>query len=578
MALIDLSRSSASKKNVDFADARYQMSDKLKQSETKNIRSTFTLYDNKEYHKTAVQDITAAYELSDKHLPIGEVLNKMVDFVVDLEDGLLDSEKDAIYAWKYSLALLELFDDKSKRQENLIAFDNSLKTSIVNSPTFQRKYPGKYTNRTNFFDQNVKKEMIEDIINTFRDETVPKIHDAAVRQSDRTAEHHNNPTLDRIVDWAVKQYNCHVDSFFQIKEDQDSGLFYSVNTVVVHLKNGYDLSIIGYVGTDHDDKFSISVLDANKIAIKKHGEEMTQDDIQKTLTETYQSESVPPLVELLKIEKTKNDILRQQYDILVNTRPMVSAKALNLKVAESVVGRDYIWGCQTFRENHEDLPKNFKLSDLKLPEYREKSAYLDAEELNEQFGELAETLKAVDDSQGNANKISDGIKMPVFNKTEALFQEAKPIEQKKFGSNLGDVQKSVDTGIEKIEHETKEYDLPSSLLPGMVPVVEYKQVEIEHSATENAKPMPSLAETTIFKPVEQALPTQATEFKRPSLEEPKFDTPELVLPSLDGGGVQETERTDTAQLNDIVQQSVHEESKLSDVPDLDLDDMESLFA
>ena len=62
------------------------------------------------------------------------------------------------------------------------------------------------------------------------------------------------------------------------------------------------------------------------------------------------------------------------------------------------------------------------------------------------------------------------------------------------------------------------------------------------------------------------------------MEEPKFDTPELVLPSLDGGGVQETERTDTTQLNDIVQQSVHEESKLSDVPDLDLDDMESLFA
>ena len=112
----------------------------------------------------------------------------------------------------------------------------------------------------------------------------------------------------------------------------------------------------------------------------------------------------------------------------------------------------------------------------------------------------------------------------------------------------------------------------------MVPVVENEPVEIDHSVTENAKPMPSLAETTIFKPIEQAVPTQTTEFKRPSLEEPKFDTPELLLPNLDGGGVKETERTDTTQLNDIVQQSVQEESKLSDVPDFDLDEMESLFA
>ena len=93
MGFLDLSTSVASKKHVDFNDARYQLSDKLKQSSSKNIRATFTLYDNKDVKKTAIQDISAAYALSDKRMPMGELLNKMIDLITDMEDGKLDSEE-----------------------------------------------------------------------------------------------------------------------------------------------------------------------------------------------------------------------------------------------------------------------------------------------------------------------------------------------------------------------------------------------------------------------------------------------------------------------------------------------------
>ena len=63
------------------------------------ILTGIKLVDNKEYNKIAVQEISAAYALSDKHLPMGELLNKLVDLILDLEDGTLDTEKDAIYAW-----------------------------------------------------------------------------------------------------------------------------------------------------------------------------------------------------------------------------------------------------------------------------------------------------------------------------------------------------------------------------------------------------------------------------------------------------------------------------------------------
>ena len=494
----DLSRSANSKKNVDFADARYQLSEKLKQEEVKNVRATFTLYDNKEYDKTAVQDITAAYQLSDKKLPMGEVVSKMLDYVIDLEDGVLDGEKDAIYAWKFSLALLELFDDKSKRQEGLESFDNSLKAEIIASKTFQERFPGKYTPRTNFFDPAVKATMLEDIITVFRDDTVPKIHDAAKRQSDTTADKHNNPVLDRIIDWAVKQYNCHVDSFFQIKEDPETGLFYSVNTVIVHLKNGYDLSIIGYVGTDYDDKFSISVLDANQIAIKKHGEQLSSDDIKKAFTDTADSDAVAPLIDLLGIEKHKNQILRKQYEILTNTRPMIPANVLALKAAESVVGQDYIWGCETFRETHEDLPRNFKLEDLKLPRYVEKTTKLDVDKLQEQFDGFAETLDIVDETGEQS--------LPNITLPEALFVDKKKNKQDETGMsfNLPNVTVGHKEEPEVIQ-KSDDYGLASTLLPGVLPAVkEEDEVEVAESVTEKATEAPKVEEEKVlFKPIEK---------------------------------------------------------------------------
>ena len=202
MGLLDLSTSVTSKKHVDFNDARYQLAESLKPNTNKNIRSTFTLYDKKDVKKTSVTEISAAYMLSDKKLPMGEILNKLVDLIIDMEDGSLDSEKDAIYAWKYSMTLLEIYEDKKKRQEPMSTFDNGLKSMVINNDIFHRERPGKYTNRTNFINEAIKRELADDIVDIFKNIALPKIHDIAIAQSLQIAERHQNPIFDKIVGWA----------------------------------------------------------------------------------------------------------------------------------------------------------------------------------------------------------------------------------------------------------------------------------------------------------------------------------------------------------------------------------------
>ena len=256
-----------SKKNVDFNDSRYQLSDKLKPTTNKNIRQTFTVYDNRDDSSISSNEIAAAYALSDKKIPIGELLTKMTDFIVDLADGELNSDENAVRAWKYSRALLIIYADKKKRGESLTVFDNSLKNTVINCPVFMEKYPGKYTLQTNFFDPKVIQGLIDDIVDTFEHDTVPKIHVAAMKQSRESAEAHQNPALDRIVQWAVNKYECTAQTFFDINDDPETGLKYATNTVILHLKNGYDMSIVGYTGTEHDNQFSISVFDSNNLQI-----------------------------------------------------------------------------------------------------------------------------------------------------------------------------------------------------------------------------------------------------------------------------------------------------------------------
>lgn len=442
MGFLDLSTNVSSKKHVDFSDARYQLSDKVKQSENKNVRATFTLYDSKETKKTAVQDISAAYALSDKKLPIGELLNKMVDLIIDMEDGVLDTEKDAVYAWKYSMTLLEILEDKSRRHEQLAAFDNSLKASVINSDTFMERYPGKYIIRTNFFDQKVKEDLMADIIETFKEISLPRIHESAIKKSREIAEAHENPVLDRIVEWAMENYQCEVDSFFQVKQEERTGLCYSINTVIIHLRNGYDMSIVGCVGTDYDDKFAVSVLDTQKIKIQKHGERISQKELQQTLENASNNAPINPLANLLKMEKRKNAVLKEQYDILSAVRPMVSAEALELQAAESVVGKDYIWGCKTFRETHEDLPIDFKFEDIVLPEYveteeeaRQKEEHKDLVYGMEGLAETVEFVKEVE-----AATVSSSVKAMVDDVEESnnvdlgdlskLLKPAKKVEEK----------------------------------------------------------------------------------------------------------------------------------------------------
>lgn len=580
---MDLSTNVSSKKHVDFNDARYQMADKLKQNHNKNIRAAFTLYDNKERDKVAVQEISAAYALSDKKLAIGELLNKMVDLIIDMEDGVLDTEKDAVYAWKYSVALLQMYDDKKKRQESLNSFDNSLKNAVTNSKVFIDRYPGKYTARTNFFDSKTKNELITNIIDTFNDVALPKIHDSAIKQSREIAEKHNNPILDKIVRWAVENYNCKADSFFAIEEDKETGLFYSVNTVILHLKNGYDMSIVGNVGTDRDDKFAISIFNANDITISKHGERINQDDIQNALSDASDNDPIDPLSKLLEMEKKKNAVLIEQYDILSAIRPMIKADVLQLKAAESVVGKDYIWGCQQWRANHDELPEDFKLEDVVLPVFEDDTTdeTIRQQELASDINKFTDSIdaavqdnnasipfdanmqieappqitdiKETDAPAANNEPAMSEISLhlptveekpsPILTATlpDDLFATEKPkVEEKKFGEK--DVEyrmpklnltKSQAPKTENTPVKEKKFDVSSTLLPGVVIKKKKEVVDESQSITAKAQPMPKVENDISIKWKDAPNNTPAIQKQDPKLEDKQSAQPELVLDDLD---------------------------------------------
>ena len=127
-------------------------------------------------------------------------------------------------------------------------------------------------------------------------------------------------------------------------------------------------------------EFAISILNAHDISIKKHGERINRGDIESALSEASDNDPIDPLSKLLAMEKKKNAVLVEQYEILSAIRPMIPADVLELQAAESVVGQNYIWGCKQWRENHEDLPSDFKLSDVVLPVFIEETGEMERQQ------------------------------------------------------------------------------------------------------------------------------------------------------------------------------------------------------
>ena len=251
---------------------------------------------------------------------------------------------------------------------------------------------------------------------------------------------------------------------------------------------------------------------------------MSSEDIKKTFTDTAESAAVAPLIDLLGIEKHKNQILRKQYEILTNTRPMIPANVLALKAAESVVGQDYIWGCETFRETHEDLPRNFKLEDLKLPRYVEKTTKFDADKLQEQFSDLAETLDIVDET---GEQVLPNITLP-----EALFVDKKKNKQSETGIsfNLPNITVGHKEEPEVIK-KADDYGLASTLLPGVLPFAEEDDMEVSESVTEKATMAPKVEEEKVlFKPVEKEVETKLENTEKTPVV---AQEPTLVLDNLE---------------------------------------------
>lgn len=500
---MDLSTRLSSKKTVDFNDTRYQLSDKLRSAGNKAIRSTFTLYDDKDDKKVAIRDISAAYILSDKKLPIGELLNKMLDLIVDLSDGRLDSNADAIYAWKYSKALIEIFEDKVKRKEPMTVFDNSLKNIVINTPLFAERYPGRYTVRTNFTNPKVINQLVIDIVMVFKNETIDLLHKAAIAQSNVIAEEHNNKVLNKIVNWAVNEYQCTVDSFYSIGEDPETQLKYSTNTIILHLKNGYDLSIIGTVGTERDNKFSVAIFDANDISITRSGDKYTNDQLVQLLMDAARKDPVSPLTKLYDIEADKNKILNSQLEMLRDIRPMIKSEFLDLPVAESVVGADYIWACKDFRITHQDLPDDFKVSDIDLPDVND----VYEEETEDPFSALERKTMEASGADLTNELIFNDVEQE---RTRPAIYDAQVIDEKK-----------------KVEFKQS-----ATLLPGVR--IKQDKEEDAPAVTGNAKPEPMkdktkpvwVNKTDISNAKKDEAPVSAT-------EENKSEAKETSVPVID---------------------------------------------
>lgn len=442
MGLLDLSTSASAKKHVDLNDARYQLVDKLKSNDKKNIRPTFTLYDNKELGKVTTKEISAAYDLSDKKLPMGELMNKMVDMVVDLEDGILNSEKDCIYAWKYAVTIIAMYEDKinNKRQNELVSFDNGLKNLVLSSKEFAEHYPGRYTSRTNFFDTKIKNQLILDIIEIFKHAAAPKLHELAIEKSKVIAEKHDNPTLNRIIQWAIDNYKCTVDSYFDIKVDPDTSLYYALNTVILHLKNGYDMSIVGFVGTDHDDRFAISAFNTNDANMERFDDKLETGDVQSNINQIVELEKVSPMHRILKVEQKRKEELNAQLEYLRSIRPMVDKELLDLQVAVDVVGEDYLWSCERNRKIYPELKKGFTFDDLKIPEITATRKDVAMDE------EIVSGLAGLDDSASTQQMASTPFNEAVANYTEEVeVSEPETVETEESNETVTDVASTTET-------------------------------------------------------------------------------------------------------------------------------------
>ena len=549
---MDLSSRVSSKKHVDLNDVRYQLSEKLRPSANRNQRNSFTLYDDKESGNMSVNDISAAYALSDKKIPIGELLTKMMDFIIDLQDGSLDSEEDAVYAWKFSNVLVRIFDDRIKRGESIGAFDNSLKNAVIGAKIFNERYPNKYTLRTNFYSKTVLSGLLTDVVSTFKEDTIPKIHALAIAQSKENAETHHNEVLDRIAQWAVKKYDCKADSFYELNEDADTGLMYATNAIILHLKNGYDVSILGYIGTEHDNQFCVSLFNGGTMDISDAKQNISQEDVKKQLLSAVSKDPVEPLTKLINREVRREEVLKQQLEILKEIHPMIKSDILKLRSAESIVGKDYIWNCENYRLTHRDLPDGFKVEDVQLPEFDES---FDEEEKAEGniVNELMDAMSGNKKQVKEEDKKSDIKKSNTTNETNNKATEKKPDVQSGTEDEDGTIEMSMADFFKtpaKKEEQQDELDLlfpkqekhvhndintgevtatgfkkNSTLLPGLRHDTKKEEKNISTSITANAQKVEKAPEekteaTKKPQPIKSTLlPSQAVKLGEENVKE-----------------------------------------------------------
>ena len=224
---------------------------------------------------------------------------------------------------------------------------------------------------------------------------------------------------------------------------------------------------------------------------------------------------------------------------------MVPAEYLELEAAESIVGRDYIWGCQNYRMTHEDLPADFTLSQIKLPEF-------DESQVNDDDAAISDIMGALAAAEGQNKGASTNSAFAKANAGESVSLDDYDMDEKVKESQSFN-RSTLMPGAELLQKEEKEEipsytagaaasappakpifaDVPLTSLPQIpVPAEPVAPVEVAPAVEPSfATQLPTMPTLVTEPPVEETVEEQEPVVETPSLEVPPLQMPTLETPA-----------------------------------------------
>ena len=347
------------KQTINLNDPRYEKSDRLSKNEGKDIRPSFTLYDGQDEKQVSVDEIRRVYQLSDKKLSLNELLGKIVDFIEAFGSQnapIVEYHNDPIYAWQYADTLAAIAKERLDISEPLLAFDNGFRYTVINNPDIQSQFPNKYTLKTDFSDKKVSQVLAQDLEQLFLTQILPSLHKKAIAFSKIQSDKKDNTVITGLSAWAQNTLGCKADLKSEILQDEETQIYYKKNSLLLYLKNGYMLSIVGYVGTTNDARFEAASFNPNNadknLLQTAEGEQM---DIKNFVDTSAKKENIPVIAYLLERQERDNRYLLQNVEYLQQIKPMIEADVLKMPAASSVVDSAYITNSLAEQQRQQQL-------------------------------------------------------------------------------------------------------------------------------------------------------------------------------------------------------------------------------